>query len=361
MKVLVTGGAGFVGSHVVDELLAGGHDVVVVDDLDPAAHDGLPAGLAADATYVWGDVRDRDLWPGVLPGVDAVCHQAAKVGLGVDFADVGAYVGRNDVGTACLLEALHDAGFAGRIVLASSMVVYGEGRSRCDEHGPVRPGPRTVADLEAGRYEPPCPRCRRPLRSEPVPEDQPLDPRNVYATTKVAQEGLCAAYAREHEGCTVTALRYHNVYGPRMPRDTPYAGVASLFRSAYERGEGPEVFEDGGQLRDFVHVADVAHANVLALTIEEPAAGPFNVCTGEPRSILDMATALRPPGGPPPEVVGGYRLGDVRHVFASAERARRLLGFRAAIGFEQGMREFATAPLRTSIGPRPVGRDEPHR
>jgi len=357
MRVLVTGGAGFVGSHVVDELVTLGHDVVVVDDLDPAAHDGLPDGLSSDVSYVWGDVRDIDLWPTVLPGVDAVCHQAAKVGLGVDFADVGAYVSRNDLGTAVLLGALHDVGFSGRIVLASSMVVYGEGRYRCAEHGAVRPGPRLVADLDAGRFEPPCPHCGRPLRSEAVPEDQPLDPRNVYATTKVAQEGLCAAYAREHAGCTVTALRYHNIYGPRMPRDTPYAGVASLFRSAYERGEPPRVFEDGGQLRDFVHVADVAHANVLALTNDEPAPGPFNVCTGEPHSILDMARALRPPDGLSPVVVGGYRLGDVRHVFASAERARRQLGFSAAIGFDDGMRRFADAPLRWAVGPRPVGLD----
>ena len=145
----------------------------------------------------------------------------------------------------------------------------------------------------------------------------------------------------------MTSLRYHNVYGPRMPRDTPYAGVASLFRSAYERGEAPRVFEDGGQRRDFVHVADVAHANVLALTNKEAAPGAFNVCTGTPRTILDMAQALRPGGGPAPKVVGGYRLGDIRHVFASADRAAAELGFRASINFEDGMREFTTSPLRS--------------
>jgi len=275
------------------------------------------------------------------------------VGLGVDFADVGDYIGRNDVGTGSLLLGLHDAGFAGRIVLASSMAVYGEGRYRCVEHGLVRPAPRRIVDLDAGRYEPPCPACGRQLDAEAVPEDHWLDPRNVYATTKLSQEGLCAAYAREHAGCTATLLRYHNVYGPRMPRDTPYAGVASLFRSAYERGEAPRVYEDGGQRRDFVHVADVAHANVLTLTNEEPATGAFNVCTGSPRTILDMATALQPDGAPAPQVVGTYRLGDVRHVFASATRAREELGFFATIGFEDGMREFATASLRTAIGPRP--------
>lgn len=349
MKVLITGGAGFIGSHIVDELTAGGHDALVVDDLDPAAHDGTPAGLNPAATYEWRDVRDADVWPRLLRGVDAVCHQAAKVGLGVDFADVPEYVSRNDYATAVLLRALHAASFTGRLVLASSMVVYGEGRYRCATHGVVRPGPRRVDDLEGGRYEPPCPLCSGELVAESVPEDHWLDPRNVYATSKLAQEGLCSSYAREHPGCTVTALRYHNVYGPRMPRDTPYAGVASLFRSAYERGEAPRVLEDGGQLRDFVHVTDVAHANVLALTNSVPASGAFNVCSGSPRAILDMADALRPAGAPAPQVVGGYRLGDIRHVFASPERAAAQLDFRAAVPFEDGMREFSTSPLRSIV------------
>ena len=266
----MTGGAGFIGSHVVDALVARGDEVVVVDDLDPAAHDGKPAGLSSGAEYAWRDVRDPATWRDLLGGVDAVSHQAAKVGLGVDFADVGEYVSRNDAGMACLLHALHDRRFRGRVVLASSMVVYGEGRFRCSSHGVVRPGPRRVDDLEAGRYEPPCPTCAGPLTPEPVPEDHWLDPRNVYAVTKLSQELLGAAYAREHPGVTITSLRYHNVYGPRMPRDTPYAGVASIFRSAYAAGRRPLVFEDGGQRRDFVHVADVARANVLALTNDEP-------------------------------------------------------------------------------------------
>lgn len=354
MRVLVTGGAGFIGSHIVDELIEAGHEVVVVDDLDPSAHTGVPDGLNPAATYLWGDVRDAELMSSALDGIDAVCHQASKVGLGVDFADVGDYVSRNDVGTATLLRALHDIGFAGRLVLASSMVVYGEGRYRCADHGLVRPGPRRRADLDEGRYEPPCPTCGAQLTSDAVPEDHWLDPRNVYAATKLAQEHLCAAYAREHDGTVVTALRYHNVYGPRMPRDTPYAGVASIFRSAYERGGAPMVLEDGGQRRDFVHVRDVAHANVLALTHPEGVPGPFNVCTGDPHTVLEMAIALRPDGAADPQVVGGYRLGDIRHVFASAERAAAQLGFRAAIGFTEGMREFTTAPLRRTVGPRPI-------
>ncbi len=347
MKVLVTGGAGFIGSTIVDQLIALGHEAVVLDDLDPAAHRGMPVGLNDQAQYVWGDVCDADLWPTALAGVDAVCHQAAKVGLGVDFADVDEYAWRNVAGTATMLRALHDRRCSLRIVLASSMVVYGEGRYRCATHGVVQPGPRLASEMDGGSFEPPCPHCGQALVGEPVPESQAVDPRNVYAVTKLAQEGLCTSFEREHPGCSLTSLRYHNVYGPRMPRDTPYAGVASLFRSAYARGEGPKVFEDGGQRRDFVHVADVARANVLALTNERPAVGAFNVCTGTPRTVLDMAQALRPADAPEPQVVGGYRLGDVRHVFASPERARQVLGFTAAIGFEQGMAEFTTAPLRS--------------
>jgi dTDP-L-rhamnose 4-epimerase len=348
VRVLVTGGAGFIGSAVVDALLARGDEVRVLDNLHPVSHDGPPDYLHPDAEYRWGDVRDPAAAAAAVDGVDAVCHQASMVGLGVDFADVADYVAHNDLGTATLLRALHDRAFDGRLVLASSMVVYGEGRYRCARHGVVRPGPRHVEHLEAGDYEPRCPDCGDALTPTPVPEDAPVDPRNVYAATKLHQEHLGAAYGREH-GASVIALRYHNVYGPRMPRDTPYAGVASIFRSAYERAEAPRVFEDGGQTRDFVHVADVARANLAALDAAPSAAGAHNVASGRPRTVGEMAVALGRAfgrGAPPPQVVGGYRLGDVRHVFASTERAAEVLGFRASIGFEDGMAEFATAPLR---------------
>lgn len=347
MRVLVTGGAGFIGSHVVDQLLAVGHDVVILDSLDPSAHAVEPGYLDPRAELVRADVRDPDAVSGAVLGVDAVCHQAARVGLGVDFDDVTRYVADNDEGTAVLLRELHRSGFGGRLVLASSMVVYGEGRYRCVEHGIVRPGPRLVDDLDGGRFEPPCPACGRDVVPQAVPEDAPMDPRNVYAATKLHQEHLCAVFGRERE-VPVTMLRYHNVYGPRMPRDTPYAGVASIFRSALAAGRAPRVFEDGGQRRDFVHVRDVAAANVRALTRDEPATGAFNVCSGEPHTILELASRLaEAAGGPAPEVTGEYRLGDVRHVFASADRARDVLGFRADVSFEEGVVEFATADLRS--------------
>jgi dTDP-L-rhamnose 4-epimerase len=351
MHVLVTGGAGFIGSHVVDTLLAEGHIVSVIDNLDPAAHRSgtRPGYLDARAEYRVVDVADPAPWLELLPRVDAVCHQAGKVGLGVDFADITAYVASNDTGTAVALWAMHQSGFRGRLVLASSMVVYGEGCYVCADHGDVRPGPRRAADLEAGRFEPPCPRCGCDLAPTPVTEDAPVDPRNVYAATKLHQEHLCAAWAREH-GTTVVALRYHNVYGPRMPRDTPYAGVASIFRSAIAAGRAPRVFEDGGQTRDFVHVRDVARANVDALTADRPPGfRAYNIASGTPHTVGEMAEALADvagPAAPRPVVVGGYRLGDVRHVFASPARAADELGFRARIGFAEGMADLATAELR---------------
>ncbi|MFJ7147142.1 NAD-dependent epimerase/dehydratase family protein [Streptomyces sp. NPDC100445] len=328
MRVLVTGGAGFIGSHVVEALRGRGHEPVVYDVRDdPAA-----------------DVRDSRAVARALAGVDAVCHQAAMVGLGTGFADAAEYVSRNDLGTAVLLAAMAERGVR-RLVLAGSMVVYGEGRYECGAHGVVRPGPRAVADLDAGRFEPLCPVCGEDLRPGLVGEDAPADPRNVYATTKLAQEHLAAAWARVTGGSAVS-LRYHNVYGPRMPRDTPYAGVASFFRSALARGEAPRVFEDGRQRRDFVHVRDVAAANAVALEADTPAGvlRAYNTGSGEPHSVGEMARALAAAhGGPAPVVTGEYRLGDVRHITADSARLREELGWRPAVAFEEGVREFARA------------------
>ncbi len=350
-RVLVTGGAGFIGSHVVDELVAHGVEVVVLDALLDSAHRGTPGYLHPDAELVRGDVRDLDTVHRALTGVDAVSHQAAMVGLGVDLGDLTRYASHNDLGTATVLEAMHRVGTVGRLVLASSMVVYGEGRYRCPVHGVVHPGPRPRERLSSGAFEPECPACGRDLVPEAIEEDAPLDPRNVYAATKVHQEHLCTSFARE-TGTPVTMLRYHNVYGPRMPAQTPYAGVASVFRTALEDGRAPRVFEDGRQLRDFVHVEDVARANALALLGEPAPQGAFNVASGAPRTIGEMAWALaaaRGPDAPAPLVTGEYRLGDVRHVFAAAGRAQGELGFRAQVTFEEGVRSFANAPMRSAV------------
>jgi dTDP-L-rhamnose 4-epimerase len=348
-RALVTGGAGFIGSHVVDELLDGGANVIVVDSLDPTAHADAPNYLDPRADLRLVALDDEDALADAVADIDVVCHQAARVGLGVDLDDITRYVHDNDAGTATLLRALWRRRFTGRIVVASSMVVYGEGRYTCPEHGDVRPGPREVAALMRREFEPTCPSCDTPVRWAPITEDAPLDPRNVYAATKLHTEHLAFIYGRE-TGAPVCALRYHNVYGPRMPRDTPYAGVASIFRSALESGAPPLVFEDGAQTRDFVHVRDVAHANVLALASSWT--GALNVASGHPHTILDLADTLAAAHGPDalaPVVTGRYRLGDVRHVVASPRRAAEVLGFVAETGFAAGVTAFATDPLRDAV------------
>jgi dTDP-L-rhamnose 4-epimerase len=343
-RILLTGGGGFIGTHVRTVLQAAGHDVVVLDVGHPAAHrDGPPSTVDVVA-----DVRDGTAVTAALRGVDVVVHQAALVGLGVDLDDLPEYVGCNDLGTAVLLAAMARAGVR-RLVLASSMVVYGEGSYRCARHGDVVAAPRRDADLVAGRFEPPCPVCDAPLVPGTVDESAPLRPRSVYAATKVAQEHLAGAWARQC-GAVAIALRYHNVYGPGMPRDTPYSGVAALFRSALEAGRPPRVFEDGGQRRDFVHVGDVASANLAAVAATaagEAGLHAYNVASGTPVTIGDVAAILSAAcGGPPPVVTGQTRAGDVRHVVASAARAATGLGFQASIPPSVGLADFATAPLR---------------
>ncbi|BBY22900.1 UDP-glucose 4-epimerase [Mycobacterium stomatepiae] len=340
--MLLTGAAGFIGTRVDAALRAAGHEVVGVDMLLPAAHG--PNSLLPNGCHRV-DIRDAEALAPLLAGVDLVCHQAAMVGAGVDAADAPAYGGHNDYGTTVLLAQMFAAGVR-RLVLASSMVVYGQGRYHCPQHGAVDPLPRRRADLDAGAFEHRCPLGGEELAWRLVDEDAALRPRSLYAASKTAQEHYALAWS-ESTGGAVVALRYHNVYGPGMPRDTPYSGVAAIFRSALEKGELPRVFEDGGQMRDFVHVDDVAAANVAA-TAERDGFTAVNVCSGRPISILQVATAICAARNEAvsPVITGQYRSGDVRHIVADPSRAAQALGFRAAIDPLEGLREFAFAPLR---------------
>ena len=340
MNILLTGGAGFIGLHVLDALLARDHTVRIVDSLRPDVHATADWRPPAPVEFIHADVRDAAVLDRALVGIDAVIHLAAKVGLGVDIGDTPDYVSSNDYGTAEVLAAMARAK-VGRLTLASSMVVYGEGRGLCPVHGAVAPGPRLDAAMADGQFEPPCPLCGATLAPAMVGEDVATDPRNVYATTKLAQELLSANWARVTEG-SVAAMRYHNVYGPGMPRDTPYAGVAAIFLSSLRRGVAPQVFEDGGQRRDFVHVRDIAAATVLATEKHTSGVRAFNVGSGTTRTVGDMAAALAEAlAGPAPVITGRYRLADVRHIVADSSRLRDELGWRVREEFADGMKEMA--------------------
>jgi dTDP-L-rhamnose 4-epimerase len=346
VRVLLTGAAGFIGSAVWRTLDAAGHEVLPVDVLLPQAH-RVPPDVPGLHRL---DVRDAADWGELLDGVDVVCHQAALVGAGTSVADLPAYAAHNDLGTAALLAAMAAHGVR-RMVLASSMVVYGEGSYACPEHGAIPAPPRSTSALDAGDFEHHCPHCERPLDWQAVEESAPLAPRSSYAAGKVAQEHYAASWARQAGG-SVVALRYHNVYGPGMPRDTPYSGVAAIFRSSLERGEAPRVFEDGRQARDFVHVDDVARGNLAAVSAvgdgwsEDLRA--YNVASGWPVTIAEVADVVARGAAMDvsPVVTGEYRTGDVRHVVASPAKARNELGFSAEITPGEGLAAFATAPLR---------------
>ena len=326
MRMVVTGGAGFVGRQVVRAAREAGDEVIVLDLTDGA------------------DVRDADTVRRRLKGADVVVHLAAKVGVEQGLADVPDYVSHNDLGTAVVLAAAASQDVP-RVVLASSMVVYGDGVAHCPEHGQVRPAARRPEDLRAGRFEPRCPSCGAELGPVLVDEDVAFDPRSGYAVTKVCQEHLAGLWARQTGG-SVAAMRFHNVYGPGLPLDTPYAGVAAIFRSAVLAGRAPVVTEDGGQRRDLVHVRDVARACLVAAHSDVAAGGTvraYNVGSGTVRTVLDLAEALSDAAGaPPPVVTGEARPTDVRHITASSERAARELEWRACEDFASTVRELLT-------------------
>jgi dTDP-L-rhamnose 4-epimerase len=349
VRVLLTGAAGFIGRHVRTALSEHGHEVVPIDLLLASAHgDSAEAQEGVERL----DVRDDQAMEGALRGVDVVCHQAAVVGAGVDANDAPAFASHNDYGTAVLLASMHRAGCR-RLVLASSMVVYGDGRYRCAHHGPVEPPPRCEADLLGGQFDNRCPVGGEELAWELVGEDSPLRPRSLYAASKLAQEHYALAWSLGSGG-SVTALRYHNVYGEFMPRDTPYSGVAAMFRSSLEADEPPRVYEDGHQTRDFVHVRDIAEANVRSVEEELGGFTPLNVCSGHPVTIGEVALRLsQARNGPLPEVTAQFRSGDVRHIVADPARAAEMLGFRASVTPTEGLVEFAWAPLRDAASSGP--------
>ena len=344
MRVLVTGGAGFIGSHLVDSLLAEGVDVRILDSLDAQVHDGRPDYLATDAELVEGDVRDGDVVARSLRDVDRVVHFAAAVGVGQSMYEIERYTSVNALGAAVLLERMLDVrDHIEKLVVASSMSIYGEGLYRCPvDDVELAPAPRPEAQLAARRWELTCPTCGGDLEPLPTPESKPLQPTSVYAVGKRDHEELALSVGRAY-AIPTTALRFFNVYGTRQALSNPYTGVAAIFSSRLLNGRPPVVFEDGRQSRDFVHVTDVAAAVRAAL---EPGAADdaaVNVASGSPVTVLDVAATLARvlEVDISPDVLHEYRAADIRHCFGDPTRARELLGWSAQIAFEDGMRELA--------------------
>jgi dTDP-L-rhamnose 4-epimerase len=342
--VLVTGGAGFIGSHLVDALLARGERVRVLDNLDPLAHAaGAPAHLAPEAELVEGDLRDLPTVDRALDGVEHVFHLGGVVGNGESMVNVRRAVDHNSGGTATLLEAVIERrDRIRRLVAASSMVVYGEGSYRCPEHGLVHPPLRAAAQLRRREWELRCPACGAVVEPVPTPEDAPLRPTSVYGITKRDQEELVLVLGRAY-GIETVALRYLNVYGPRQALANPYTGVAAIFAARVLNGRPPLVFEDGRQLRDLVHVADVVQATIAAMAAPAALGHAINVATGVRVRIGDLAAlvAAALDSGLEPVISGEFRAGDIRHCFADVTAARELLGFEAGTTLDKGLPELA--------------------
>ncbi len=349
-NILVTGGAGFIGSHLVDALLRQGHRVRVFDNLEPQVHGNLreegrwPAYCSPEPEYMLGDVRDRDALRRAMQGVDVIFHEAAMVGVGQSMYQVERYVDVNTRGTAVLLDILaNDAAIRGRVrklMVASSMSIYGEGKYRCSEHGDVYPRLRPDAQLAARDWEMRCPHCGALAAPVPTGEDKPLYPTSIYAISKKDQEEMCLVLGHTY-GIPTVALRYFNVYGTRQALSNPYTGVAAIFSGRLLNGHPPVIFEDGCQSRDFIHVSDIVQANMLALAQPSMDYGVFNVGSGRVLTIRDVAEALieHMHAEVEPEIVQKFRAGDIRHCFGDIGRIRQA-GYEPRVRFEDGVADL---------------------
>src|SRR5947209_4644272 len=345
MRVLITGGAGFIGSHLADALLARGHEVRALDNLDPQVHPGgqRPAYLDEGVELLVGDVRDHRAVADALEGVDHVVHFAAAVGVGQSMYEIERYTSINAIGGAVVLEEIvKRRDQLRRVLVASSMSIYGEGRYRCEQHGLLAPQVRSDEQLDARDWELHCPECGRVLQPLPTGEDKPVQPMSIYAVNKRDHEEMFLAIGRAHRLPTV-AMRFFNVYGDRQALSNPYTGVAAIFGGRLLNDKRPLVFEDGLQSRDFVHVWDIAAGCVAALETGGADYRAVNLGTGVPRSVLDVATELARGLGKEhlqPEIVNKFRAGDIRHCVADISLARETLGFEPAVAFADGMQEL---------------------
>jgi dTDP-L-rhamnose 4-epimerase len=345
MKILITGGAGFIGSHTCDLLVAAGHEVRIMDCLDPQIHGPdarFPEYLPSSVERIRGNICSLSDCLGALKDIDAVLHLAARTGVGQSMYDIADYVEANVRGTATLVEALVKSGTRlRRFVLASSRAVYGEGLFACKEHGQFHPDIRDRYDLLAGRFGIFCPVCGSEMEALPTPEECGSKPLSVYAWTKKHQEDLCR-WASQTYGFPIVILRYFNVYGSRQSLANPYTGVVSIFYSLVRSGRTISLYEGGRAIRDFVHVRDVARANLMALGLGESSSGTFNIGSGERRTIGEIAHALGRAMKIEPifKFSGEFRVGDVFACYADLHKSASLLGYSPSLGLDGGLAEF---------------------
>ncbi len=342
---MITGGAGFVGSHLADGLLAAGHSVRILDDLTPQVHPlGRPDYLAPEVELVVGDVRDPNRLRDVLAGVEVVFHFAATVGVGQSMYEIARYMSVNTQGTAELLQAMLDTKMTpDKLVVASSMSIYGEGQYCCVKCGRTAAPPlRPLGQLRQGRWEVPCAHCGGTHAPRPTVETKPSEINSIYALSKRDQEEMCLIFGRTY-GIPVTALRFFNIYGTRQSLSNPYTGVAAIFASRLLNDQAPLVFEDGEQMRDFVSVHDIVRANLLAMERPESDGEVINVGCGKPIEIRRVAEILAHALGKDiaPVITQKYRAGDIRHCFADLTKARKLLGYEPRVLHEEGFLELA--------------------
>jgi dTDP-L-rhamnose 4-epimerase len=344
-QVLITGGAGFVGSHLADGLLRAGHSVRILDNLAPQVHPaGRPDYLSEEVELLVGDVCDPLRLKQVLKGVDVVFHFAATVGVGQSMYEISRYMHVNTQGTAELLQAILDAKQAPeKIIVASSMSIYGEGRYKCSQCGrPAAPPVRSTEQLKQAQWELLCEACGSSLVPLPTEESKPSEINSIYALSKRDQEEMCLIYGRTY-GLPVTALRFFNIYGTRQALSNPYTGVAAVFASRILNGRAPLIFEDGEQMRDFVSVHDIVRANMLAMERPESNGQVINIGCGKPVTIRQVAAMLAESLGSDlePVITGKYRAGDIRHCYANLSKAQALLGYQPQVTHEEGFRELA--------------------
>ena len=341
-RCLVTGGAGFIGSHLVDGLIEKGHDVTVLDSLESQVHNGIPPEyLNPQARFIRGRVGETDQLRKLLQEHDVVFHDAARVGVGQSMYEVRNYVSANTLETAQMLELLAEGKHnVKKIIAASSMSIYGEGAYQCEKCGLVAPKPRTEGQLKKRQWEMQCSFCRKPLKPVATSETKPLDPTSVYAITKRDQEELCLVMGKAY-GVPTVALRYFNVYGPRQSLNNPYTGVCAIFSSRLLNNHPPVIFEDGQQSRDFVHVKDIVQANLLAMEKKEADNNVFNVGTGKFVTIMEIAQILNELYGKSlqPQIKNKYREGDIRHCFSNISKIQKL-GFKPTISLKDGLKEL---------------------